>query len=201
MNEIQLLFRKDILILINNVKLILRNPVRLLPYAGIAGYIFFMYFLRMKKRDKDGASSEMPELDLNGLPEVNFAMQNIIGGVTILALAVLIYQLFRATKNNVSFFKMADVNLLFTAPVKPENILIYYMARSIVPSLGGAILFVIYGASQLTSQFELTVGKAVFLILGFALFIFMIFPIRFLIYTLHTRYGVMDYIRGGVIGL
>ena len=201
MNEIQLLFRKDILILINNVKLILRNPVRLLPYAGIAGYIFFMYFLRMKKRDKDGASSEMPELDLNGLPEVNFAMQNIVGGVTILALAILIYQLFRATKNNVSFFKMADVNLLFTAPVKPENILIYYMARSILPSLGGAIIFVAYASSQAIDTYDITVGNFVFLVLAAAFFFFIISPIKFLVYTLNSKYNVMEYIRTGVIVL
>ena len=170
MNEIRLLFRKDILILINNIKLILRNPLRLLPYAGIAGYIFFMYFIRMKKGGGEGTSQEMPELDLNGLPEVNFAMQNIIGAVTILALVILIYQLYSATKNNVSFFKMADVNLLFTAPVKPENILIYYMARSILPSLGGAIIFVMYGSSQAIDTFQLTVGNIIFLVLAFALF-------------------------------
>src|SRR5690606_21373235 len=170
-------------------------------YAGIAGYIFFMYFLRMKKRDKDGASSEMPELDLNGLPEVNFAMQNIVGGVTILALAILIYQLFRATKNNVSFFKMADVNLLFTAPVKPENILIYYMARSILPSLGGAIIFVAYASSQAIDTYDITVGNFVFLVLAAAFFFFIISPIKFLVYTLNSNYNVMEYIRTGVIVL
>ena len=98
MNEIRLLFRKDILILINNIKLILRNPLRLLPYAGIAGYIFFMYYLRLKSRGDDTPTPEMPALDVNGIPEVNFAMQNVIGGVTILALVVLIYQLYSATK-------------------------------------------------------------------------------------------------------
>ena len=201
MNEIRLLFRKDILILINNIKLILRNPLRLLPYAGILAYIFFMYYLRLKDRGDEAPTQEMPELDLNGLPEVNFAMQNIVGGVTILALGLLIYQLYSATKNNVSFFKMADVNLLFTAPVKPENILIYYMARSILSSLGGAIIFVIYGASQAIDTFEMTVANFIFLILAFALFFFIVSPIKFLVYTLNTKYDVMEYIRSGVIAL
>ncbi|MEB2781859.1 putative ABC exporter domain-containing protein [Algoriphagus sp. C2-6-M1] len=199
MYEIRLLFRKDILILINNIKLILRNPLRLLPYAGILGYIFFMYYLRLQTRDEDASTQEMPALDINGIPEVNFAMQNIIGAVTLLALVILIYQLYRATKNNVSFFKMADVNLLFTAPVKPENILIYYMARSILPSLGGAILFVVYGASQAIDTFEMTVANFIFLILAFALFFFIVSPIKFLVYTLNTKYDVMEYIRTGVI--
>ncbi|MEB2776461.1 putative ABC exporter domain-containing protein [Algoriphagus sp. D3-2-R+10] len=201
MNEIRLLFRKDIFILINNIKLILRNPLRLLPYAGIAGYIFFMYYLRLKNRDEDESAQEMPALDINGIPEVNFAMQNIVGGVTILALVILIYQLFRATKNNVSFFKMADVNLLFTAPVKPENILIYYMGRSILPSLGGAIIFVAYASSQAIDTFDLTVANFVFLTLAFALFFFIVSPIKFLVYTLNSKYDVMEYIRTGVIVL
>ncbi|MDN3205680.1 putative ABC exporter domain-containing protein [Algoriphagus sediminis] len=198
MREIKLLFRKDLLILLNNIKLILKNPLRLLPYAAIVGYFFFIYWMRFDSFD-EGATQEMP--DMEGIPQVNFAMQNIIGGVTILALGLMIFQLYKATKNNVSFFKMADVNLLFTGPVRPENLLIYYMGRSLLPSLGAGILFVAYGASQLAEQWDLTVGNIVFMILGFALFFFMISPIRFLVYTLHTKYGVIEYIRNGVIVL
>lgn len=200
MHEIRLLLRKDIFILINNIKLILRNPLRLLPYGAFVGYFIFIYWQGSKRRKEEGLD-EVQNLNLEGMPEPDFAVQNIIGGITILALGFLVFQLFRATKNNVSFFKMADVNLLFTAPVKPENLLLYYMARSILPSLGGSLLFLVYGGSQMASQFDLTVGIAVFMVLGFALFFFMIFPVRFLIYTLHTKYGVMEYIRGGIIGL
>jgi len=198
MNEIRLLFRKDILILINNIKLILRNPLRLLPYAGILGYLFLMYFLRFNRNDS-GSVEEMPELDVNGIPEVDFAKQNVIGAVTILALIILIYQLFRATKKNVSFFKMADVNLLFTAPVKPENILIYYMGRSILPSLGGAVLFVAYTYTQAIDTLAFSVSNFIFLILAFALFFFIVSPIKFLVYTLNTKYEVIEYIRAGVV--
>lgn len=196
MNEFQLLFRKDLLILRNNIKLILRNPLRLLPYLGMVAYFFFIYTARMKNRL---GSSDMETPDLNGIPEIDFAFQNVIGGITILALGFFIFQLYRATKSNVSFFKMADVNLLFTAPVKPENLLIYYMARSILPALGGSTIFLLYGGSQLADKFEMTAGNIVFLVLGFALFFFMIFPLRFLIYTLNTRYGVMDYIKTGIV--
>lgn len=200
MHEIKLLLRKDFWILINNIKLILRNPLRLLPYGAFLAYFVFIYSQRTKNRSEDDLG-QLQELDVNGLPQVDFAVQNVVGGFTILALIFLVYQLIRATKNNVSFFKMADVNLLFTAPVKPENLLLYYMARSILPSLGGSILFVLYGGSQMAKQFDLTFGNTAFMVLGFALFLFMVFPIRFLIYTLHTKYGVMEYIRGGVIGL
>lgn len=201
MYEIKLLLRKDLWILKNNLLLILRNPLRLIPYAVLVGYFFFIYSMRMKRRDEDGLSDQIPEFDVNGLPQVDFALQNIVGGVTVLALGFLIFQLYRATKKNVSFFKMADVNLLFPSPVKPENLLIYYMGRSILPALGGSLLFIIYGASQMADKIDLSASNILFLMLGFSLFFFMISPLRFLIYTLHTKYGVMDYIKNGVIVL
>lgn len=198
MNEIRLLFRKDLFILVNNIKLILRNPLRLIPYGAFVAYFFFMYSQRMSSSG-DSKGKDLQNIDSSGLEQVDFGMQNIIGGITLAALGILIFQLYSSTKRNVSFFKMADVNLLFTAPVKPANILIYYMARSILPALGGSILFIAYTASQMAQSFDLTVGNMAFLILGMALFFFMISPIRFLVYTLHTKYGVMEYIRTGVI--
>ncbi|MDI1324827.1 MAG: putative ABC exporter domain-containing protein [Algoriphagus sp.] len=199
MNEIRLLFRKDIFILINNIKLILRNPLRLIPYGAFAAYFFFIYTQRINSGEDSGNMEDLQKLDTSGLEQVDFAMQNVVGAITLAGLGILIFQLYNSTKSNVSFFKMADVNMLFTAPVKPANILIYYMARSILPALGGSILFIGYTASQMAKSFDLTVGNMAFLILAMALFFFMISPIRFLIYTLHTKYGVMEYIRTGVV--
>ena len=198
MNEIRLLFRKDIFILVNNIKLILRNPLRLIPYGAFLGYFFFIYSQRMGS-EVGTEPVELQNMDSGGLEKVDFGMQNVIGTITLIALGILVFQLYSSTKRNVSFFKMADVNLLFTAPVKPANILIYYMARSILPALGGSVLFIAYTASQLAESFDLTVGNMIFLLLGIDLFFFMISPIRFLVYALHTKYGVMEYIRAGVI--
>ncbi|SHO65324.1 Putative ABC exporter [Algoriphagus zhangzhouensis] len=97
MYEIKLLLRKDLWILKNNLLLILRNPLRLIPYAVLVGYFFFIYSMRMKRRDEDGLSDQIPEFDVHGLPQVDFALQNILGGITVLALGFLIYQLYRAT--------------------------------------------------------------------------------------------------------
>ncbi|GMQ24771.1 hypothetical protein Aoki45_14530 [Algoriphagus sp. oki45] len=197
MNEVRLLLRKDFWIVKNNLLLILKNPLRLIPYAVMVGYFFFIYSQRMKDRAEESLSGE----NLDALGEVDYGLQNMIGGLTLLALAFLLFQLYRATKKNVSFFKMADVNLLFTAPVKPENLLLYYMGRSILPSLGGSLIFLAYGGSQMAGLFNFSWDNVVFLLLGFALFFFMIFPIRFLVYTLHTKYGIMDYIQGGIVGV
>ncbi|MFC3415608.1 putative ABC exporter domain-containing protein [Algoriphagus hitonicola] len=196
MQEIKLLFRKDLFILKNNLLLILKNPLRLLPYGGMLAYFFFIYTMRLNDRSEERES--MPDLGADGLPEINFAAQNLSGGLTILALIFLLYQLFRATKKNVSFFSMADVNFLFTSPAKPQNILIYYMGRSILPSLGGSIIFLVYGASQMAGTFDFSPVNLFFLLMSFALFFFLLSPIRFLVYTLHTKYDLMETIKTGI---
>ncbi|MDX5339783.1 MAG: putative ABC exporter domain-containing protein, partial [Cyclobacteriaceae bacterium] len=194
MKELKLLLRKDLWILKNNLLLILKNPLRLLPYLVLLGYFTFIYSQRVKSRQGS-------EQALEGMNQIDYSLQNIIGVLTLLVLAFLIFQLFRATKRNVSFFKMADVNLLFPAPVRPENLLLYYMIRSLIPSIGGALIFMVYGGSQLAGNMNLNLVSGTFMVLGFALFFFMVFPIRFLVYTLHTKYEIIQHIRIGVIVL
>ena len=196
MHEVRLLLKKDFLIFINNLLLILRNPLRLIPYGIGAGYFFFMY-----SKGIVGSQRISSEMNLDAAAGADITQQNIIGGLTVVALVFFIFQLYRATKNNITFFKMADVNLLFPAPVKPENILMYYMARSILPVLGGSLFFLVYSGGQLASEFDLTFLGGLFLLLGFALFFFLISPVRFLIYTLHTRFGILEHLRAGVLVL
>jgi hypothetical protein len=143
MHEVRLLLKKDLLILVNNLLLIFRNPLRLIPYGLGAGYFVFMY-----SKGIAGSEKVTSQVDLDAAGEVDVTQQNIIGGLTVLALGFFIFQLYRATKNNITFFKMADVNMLFTAPVKPQNLLMYYMARSILPALGGSFIFLVYSLYQ-----------------------------------------------------
>ena len=196
MHEVRLLLKKDFLIFINNLLLILRNPLRLIPYGIGAGYFFFMY-----SKGIVGSQRVSSEMNLDAAAGADIIQLNIIGVLTVVALVFFIFQLYRATKNNITFFKMADVNLLFPAPVKPENILMYYMARSILPVLGGSLIFLVYSGGQLASEFDVTFLGGLFLLLGFALFFFLISPVRFLIYTLHTRFGILEYLRAGVLVL
>jgi hypothetical protein len=194
MNEVRLLLSKDLWILRNNLLLILRNPLRLIPYGIAAAYFFFMY-----TRGITGSKGASSDLNLDAAGEVDVAMQNVIGGITVLALFFFLFQLYRATKKNITFFKMADVNLLFTAPVKPENLLLYYMGRSILPALGGSLIFLVYSGGQLARDFDLDFLGAFFLVMGFALFFFLIFPLRFLIYTLNTRFDILDSLRVAIV--
>lgn len=196
MNDFKLLIRKDFFIVLNNIKLILKNPFRLLPYAVLVGYFSLFYF---RGRSKRLESSSTDIEDLQGV--VDYSTQNVIGAFTVLGLAFLMFQLYRATKKNVSFFTMADVNYLFTSPVSPGNILIYYMIRSLIPSIGMSLIFMVYGASQLSATFDLQYADMILMAVAIALFFFMLSPIKFLIYTLNTKFGILPQIKAGIFGL
>lgn len=202
MNEFKLLLRKDIFILINNIKLILKNPLRLLPYLFILGYFSFFYFRRGNKTAEiDNSQVESLSEAAGQIEEVNFAVQNISGGLTLLALIFLMFKLYQSTKKNVSFFSMADVNLLFTSPASPSNILLYYMVRAIFPATGGAFLFTMYSTAQLNELYELNFFNLGIMSMGIMLFFFILSPIRFLVYTLNTKFNILPVIKKGVFGL
>jgi hypothetical protein len=202
MHDLQLLFRKDLFIVLNNIKLILKNPLRVLPYAFVLGYFSIFYFRRSTKKLNNDAP-EITELQDAALQmdEIDYVIQNLAGGLTLIALIFLMVSLYRATIKNVSFFGMADVNLLFTAPVSPSMILVYYMIRSILPAVGGSIIFVLYSTAQLNDVFDLNFLNISMMVLGISLFLFMLSPIRFLVYTLNTKYEILPYIKAGVFGL
>lgn len=193
MHEVYLLLKKDLRILGNNLLLILRNPLRLIPYGLALAYFLFMY-----SRGVSGSEGTSAEVDMDAVGEVDVALKNIIGVLTVLALAYFLFQLYLASKKNITFFKMADVNLLFPAPVKPANILLYYMGRSFLPALGGSLFFLIYSGGQLAKDFDVDFFGAVFLVLGFTFYFFLIFPLRFLIYTLNTRFQILEVLRLGI---
>ena len=202
MSEFRLLLRKDLFILINNIKLILKNPLRLLPYLFVVGYFGFFYLRRGTKKPESGeVDMDQFQEAAEQLGEVNFAGQNLIGGITLLALGFLMFQLYKATKKNVSFFSMADVNLLFTSPAAPAKILLYYMIRAIFPAVGGSFIFVLYSTAQLNELYDFNIWNLLLMSMGLTLFFFILSPIRFLVYTLNTKYDILPYVKNGVFML
>lgn len=202
MHEFSLLIRKDLYVLVNNIKLILKNPLRLFPYLFVFGYFSFFYFRRGNQSMDDNKESLGELQDLAEQADgIDFAFQNFVGILTLLALGFLVFQLFKATKKNTSFFTMADVNHLFPSPVSPATILLYYLLRSFVPALGGSMLFILYSTAQLNEKYDFNFGNLSLMILGLTFFFFLLSGIRFMVYTLHTRYGILPYIKNGVLVL
>ncbi len=70
-----------------------------------------------------------------------------------------------------SFYGMSDVNLLFTAPLRSQSILIYGLIKQMGTSLWVGF-FLLFQFAWLNSRFGITFGNLVVIILGFCLVYF-----------------------------
>jgi hypothetical protein len=99
----------------NKLKLLSKKPVQLIAYLIFFGFLIFATF---KSRN-------------NGIPN-NLISEDIFGcAATVLIFLLTIPDLLNSLKNGSTFFRGADINLVFTAPLRPQNILIYGFIKQI----------------------------------------------------------------------
>ena len=116
--------------------------------------------------------------------EKSAVLELITGGVV---LAVLFFSAFLADKNGGSIFLMADVNLLFAAPLKPQSVLLFRLIMQAGTSII-ATVYIIFQIPNLVINLGLGIGTGLALI-G-AWFFLMIYAklISVLLYTLSSTY-------------
>ena len=83
-------------------------------------------------------------------------------GVMIVFLAILLWGMYSGSKDGTDIFQMADVNLLFTAPMKPQSVLMFRLSFQMVATVFASIYLVFQipnlvvnmglGASQLVDK-------------------------------------------------
>jgi len=66
----------------------------------------------------------------------------------------------------VTYFKLPDVNLLFTSPVKPTNVIVYAMIKNI-GSLIFVVLILVYQTGTMVNALHMTVNDILFTYVGF----------------------------------
>ena len=74
-------------------------------------------------------------------------------GTTLIFLIMLIYNLYSGIGRKAFKYTMSDVNLIFTAPIKPQNILLYGFIREISSILVFSIV-IIYQIPNINSNFK-----------------------------------------------
>ena len=132
---------------------------------------------------------EMPPLseeERNGLIEL------FVGGIVLLVLS---FSIAMADKNGGSIFLMADVNLLFPAPIKPQTVLLFRLIMQAGTSIV-ATLYLLFQIPNLVLNLELGLGT-VFAMLG-AWLLLMIFSklCSVLLYTVtSTHPKLKPYLR------
>lgn len=134
----------------------------------------------------------LTEEERNGIVELA------VGGIVLFVLA---FSIGMADKNGGSIFLMADVNLLFAAPIKPQTVLLFRLIMQAGTSIF-ATLYLIFQIPNLMLNLGLGIG-AVLAILG-AWLMLMIFSklCSVLLYTVaSTRPRVKQYLRPVLWGI
>lgn len=114
----------------NLIKGVFKKPILLIGYLLIAVFIVFMLI----------ASFAMP----SGL--IRHGSNDLYIGIVTIAFLFMYYTTFKlGIDKGSTYFRMADVNMAFTAPIKPNHILLY----GFIKQLGGTFLFLFIAMCQI----------------------------------------------------
>ena len=110
---------------INSIKELRKHPIKLILYILIIGFIIFSLVVNRGKTN---------DISLNSNIEI-------FNTIFLSAIFFLVFTAIKnGTENGNSLFMMSDVNLLFPAPIKPQQVLVYGFIRQIFISFGFALI-------------------------------------------------------------
>ncbi|MTI46360.1 MAG: hypothetical protein FH761_00855 [Firmicutes bacterium] len=190
MNNYSTLFKKDIWTLKNYVLELKRNPKRLIIYI-----IYLLWFL-MIAFNGINAINRQKEVDFN------FSLgPQILGALFItLITGLLIFSLYKGIKESSTFFSMGDVHFLFPSPISPKKILLYNMIKY------SLFYLMVYGfvtvaiIPSITNFVKIDINYIPFMYLGFIGGVIVIEPLRFLIFSIGTKYRIQSVIQNIIYG-
>lgn len=139
--------------LLNVFKGLLKKPAALIAYIVMAVFFIGMFLLSGLQGK---ASSKHLEPDI------------VIAIYVAYVVFMLLLTLVASLANGASFFRLADVNFLFTAPVKPGNILIYGFIRQLAINIG-VMVFVSFQFPTWKNLFGLRNGAGSILAIAYIL--------------------------------
>ncbi len=124
-------------------------------------------------------------------------MELAAGGAVI---AVFVFSALTADKNGGKIFLMADVNLLFSAPLRPQTVLLFRLLMQVGASVGAG-LYLLFQLPNLIDTTGMSVFSAVYLVFLFAALFVYSKLLSVFVYTLtSTREGLKKYITPAVYG-
>ncbi|MEI3337968.1 MAG: putative ABC exporter domain-containing protein [Clostridium sp.] len=108
-------------------------------------------------------------------------------GTTVIFLIILIYNLYSGIGRKAFKYTMSDVNLIFTAPIKAQSVLLYGFIREISSILVFSIV-IIYQIPNINSNFKFQKSGMAFFIVGFLLFLITMTFISLLMYGIFSKF-------------
>ncbi|MTI80414.1 MAG: hypothetical protein FH758_05940 [Firmicutes bacterium] len=190
MNSYIVLLTKDLWVMKNHIREIKENPKRLGIYLLQVMWIGLILFSLVLDGDKPYG-----KLQTTIGPQI---VGSIYFGVMT---ALLLYNLYRGTKESSTFFSMGDVHLLFPSPISPKKILLYNMIKQ------SLLMFVIYGVvlfalfPTLTDIVSVNYHYIGFMYMGYVSFVLLFGPLNFLVFAAGTKYKIQSMLRGMIYAL
>ncbi len=110
-------------------------------------------------------------------------------GIAVLFLVLLLAGIYSGSKNGTEIFQMADVNFLFTAPVKPQSVLLFRLSFQMVASVFASV-YLVFQIPNLTVNLGLGAFAVTAVIIGWVfLLIFqkLMTVLSYTVFTTHER--------------
>ncbi|QUI21553.1 hypothetical protein HZI73_04255 [Vallitalea pronyensis] len=156
---------------INRLKAIVKKPGTLILYLFIA--IFFLGFIVI--------SFTMPNENLSTTPMIPF---DVISLLFVLILTFI--QLQQGVEKGSSFFRQADVNFAFAAPISPKRVLIYGFIKQMMMSFW--LMFVLFfQIPNLKNHYPITTTGILIFVFGVFTLYFTLSLLSLIIYSITSR--------------
>lgn len=189
MHEFKLLAKRDSRIIINHFLEIKNNPKRLVVYLLYLLWIgSFVFNSVLSYRNP----AKMP---------LELALQILGAAFVGLGSGLILYFLYRGTKESSTFFTMGDVHLLFPAPVSPQRVLLYSMVKQ------SLVHFFLYGLvilafmPMMMNVARINLQYLPFMYWGFIGLLLAIAPLNFFVFALGSKYGIQLRLQQGISAL
>lgn len=155
----------------NSIRELAKKPLTLIAYILMA--IFFIFILAMSFVAPSG-------LLRKGSVET-------FGALVLMAILVVVYFGIRqGITSGSSFFRLADVNLVFTAPISPKQVLVYGFIQQFFLTLMG-VLFISFQIPILKNNFTIGPTGILVIIVSVILLLFSMQLIGMLVYSISSK--------------
>ncbi|MDR1598575.1 MAG: putative ABC exporter domain-containing protein [Oscillospiraceae bacterium] len=140
----------------NQLRSFVRSPGKLIVTVLAAGLLIFVVWAGGMARSEAPAVRDRAEL---------------AAIIKVFYMMIFIMIAYSGLSKGATFFSMADVNMLFPAPVSPVRILVYGLTQQLGTSVVIGV-FILYQYATMHGQYAVTIGGMLLILLGYSLTIF-----------------------------
>ncbi len=164
MNIFFYLFRKQ---LKNYILDLMRHPAKLVGTVIIVAFIGFSMFISFIKPIEVGTKvRDIKELEMI---------------ITLFFLLIFYVAIYDGIDKGTTFFRLCDINLLFTAPISEKQVLLYGLLKQTATNLFIGLILA-FQMPRLLSTYGISLGQCLFILLGYLIFLGVLQIVSMLLY-------------------